>query len=327
MKRYLLFLAAAVALAQAPNSRLAFGPWTSTQSTFAFDNRQIGNFYFVLTYQAQNCSALTLTFQSASGVYSPGSMGTYTGTVNSGSNPSTNTSGGTVTFQGFVSWYGVAVSGLAGSGCSVSGVVNGFTTGAPIGGQVTSSGCPGTLGTPCVVDGVDSPASAPTVPPVSIGVFDGTNVRRPLSDSAGRQVTQGGAAAGSALAGNPFVQAQSDGTNAQNVITCPNTAIFSTSTSGNTQIIPLSGTKKIYICKMTFSTAGAVNVQLTQGAGSNCGTGTTNLGGQYQAAGAAIVGDDFAADNSYLVSTAGAATCINLSGSVLVTGQANYAQF
>lgn len=326
MKKLLLLIVSATALfAQAPNSRLAFGPWTSTQKTVPFDNRQIGNFYFVLTYQAQGCSALSLTFQSATGVNSAGTMGTYTGTVNLGSNPSTNTSGGTVVFQGFVSWYGVAVSGLSGANCVVSGVVNGFTTGAPIGGQVSSAGCAGTVATPCVVDGVDAAAAPPTVSPVGVSGFDGTNGQRILTDTAGRSTVGGGAAAGAALAGNPFVQALSDGTKAQNALICPSTAVVATSSMGETELVPLTAGQTVRICKVTFTTASAVDVQLDYGTGTACAGGTAHLWALYKSAVAGA--DDFAADNTWLAAPASNAVCVNLSAGVSISVAVSYAKF
>ncbi len=94
---------------------------------------------------------------------------------------------------------------------------------------------------------------------------------------------------------------------------------------GNVQIIAASGGTQIRICKMTLTTAASVGVQLTQGTGANCGTGTANLSGLYQ--NASSIAEDFAADQSVLISTVSQAVCLNLAAGTRTTGQILYSQF
>ena len=69
--------------------------------------------------------------------------------------------------------------------------------------QVNGGGGGGGCSAPCVVIGPDAPGAAPTQDPVQAAGFDGTDVRRILTDSSGRTVVTPQAAVGAA-AGNPF---------------------------------------------------------------------------------------------------------------------------
>jgi hypothetical protein len=54
-------------------------------------------------------------------------------------------------------------------------------------------------------------------------------------------------------------------------------ALVNLSGSGNTQIVALSGSTKIYICDMEFSTGIPEDFKLTEGTGSNCASGTADV--------------------------------------------------
>jgi hypothetical protein len=217
------------------------------------------------------------------------------------------------------------------------------------------SGCPGTVGTPCVVEGVSANGAAVAGSPVQMGGSDGALVRYILVDTSGRIINVGAAADGAALAGNPLRIGISDGTNAQNVesastvgmannglgilatlpaafngstfqqsYVCPNPVGVSVAASGTTQIVALSGTTRIRVCGVYLTTASSVNVSLTRGTGSNCGTGTAALGGVYQVV--SSISLDFGPSMA-LTTNAGDALCLTLSGAVSTTGTVIYAQF
>jgi hypothetical protein len=333
MKKFLFVLFGSVALAQTPDIIIRFpsqgGTWTTpATSPFSggYDNRNQGIFYWMISYQATNCTALSLQFESANGASTPGAFGAFSGTVDKGVNPNTNTTQATTTFEGYVSWYRVNLSSMTGVGCSVSGTLYGFRTApAAIGGQqFGGSGCPGTLATPCDVQGLQADAAALAGNPVRVCGSDGANCRTVLVDSSGRAVGVGAAAPGAAIVGNPVRVAIAAQGNVQDILSCPNTVIVNDSTMGLTQIIAASGSTKIYICKITLTTAAPVNIQLQQGTGANCGTGTANLGGLYQSA--VTVADDYGSDFTWLTSAASQAVCLNLGAATQTTGTISYAQ-
>jgi hypothetical protein len=186
-------LLASVAFSQVPNCVINFGPWTDVNTSPVLDNRTLACPYWVLTYQVTGFSAVSLAFQSASGGSGPGSFSNFTGTVNSGINPSTSVACATptnctATFIGVVGWGRVVFGSHTGSG-TIQGTLQGYKTGVPLGGNVSSAGCPGTLGTPCVVAGDAAAGSPPTLAPVGIAGFDGTNAQRILTDTSGNTQT------------------------------------------------------------------------------------------------------------------------------------------
>jgi hypothetical protein len=79
---------------------------------------------------------------------------------------------------------------------------------------------------------------------------------------------------------------------------------------------------------MSWTASSSVGIQLTQGTGANCGTGTTNLTFLYGAgSGVSAIAEDFQADQALLVAASGNAVCLNLSAATRTTGQVWYAQF
>ena len=239
------------ATAQAPNCQLFFS-FTGAGSTSAISNYGAGSVsgpqlctFWTLAYANIGFSGLTLTVQSApAGVASnvPGTWGTYGGTVVTGSNPNTSTTGAQTTLSnGVVSipWVRVTLSGLTGSG-TVFGILQGWTSGASGGGGGGggSSGCVGTTMTPCVIAGVTSAGVEETVE----------------TDANGR-ILQGA---------------------------YPTNGQIALSTSGLTQIITHSSTLTTTISHISVSFSAATNFQLEYGTGTNCGMGTTALTGNYQ---------------------------------------------
>lgn len=106
---------------------------------------------------------------------------------------------------------------------------------------------------------------------------------------------------------------------------CGSTAIYDASTSGETQIIALSGSTVTYICGYTILAAGTVNVNLAYGTGSNCATSPTKITPAYQltAQVGAVDGSPFYRG---LQAPAGKETCLNASGGVAVQAIVYYDQ-
>jgi hypothetical protein len=120
-----------------------------------------------------------------------------------------------------------------------------------------------------------------------------------------------------------------DGTPTQLVV-CNQEAQYDTNTNGLTQIIgPVSG-KRIYVCGYSFFAAGTVSVNLNQGTGTNCATGTNNkMSPTYQLTGQTGIVDSrtFGASTGPNISVAGQALCIQTNAAVAVQARVQYAQF
>lgn len=142
-KRWLRLFGGAVALAsfglaavpQCPN--VQFSLTAVGQTTGSTDNRQAGCEYFTVAYQSTGFSAISLRFESASGATTPGTFGAYSGTIDTGVNPNTNTTGNYTTGHGYVGWYRMRLTNATGSG-TVTGVLFGTATQS-----ASSTTCPG----------------------------------------------------------------------------------------------------------------------------------------------------------------------------------------
>lgn len=104
------------------------------------------------------------------------------------------------------------------------------------------------------------------------------------------------------------------------------TVLVDDSVSGHSQIVALDGSKVITICGYEFSAAGAGDLTLEFGTGSNCGTGTSTR--TILVANAAGWGDKNSNTGVPALekSAAGAAMCINTSTSVRWAGSVTYIQ-
>lgn len=268
----------------------------TAQPNAGFDNRFVGCTTWTLSYfnVASGFSGLTLTVQSAPAgttIGVAGTFGTYAGTVITGVNPNTSTTGAETTFNnGTVSipWIRVRLSATTGTG-TVFGTLQGWTSGHSGSTPSGTSGCVGTAGTPCVVDGPTASGAPPTTPPVLVAGQDGTNLETLKTDVNGRLIK--GA--------------------------YPTTAALTVSASGLTRIIT-AGAGTTTIGHISLSFASSTDFQLEYGTGTNCGTGTTALSGLYKSILA------IALDEPFIVPAA-KDLCINLGTAVTGGGLAIYA--
>lgn len=101
---------------------------------------------------------------------------------------------------------------------------------------------------------------------------------------------------------------------------------ISTSSSGYTQLVALSGSTVIHVCGFNVMAGGTTNVSLAYGTGSSCGTGTTALTGAYPliAQTGLAVGNGGA---TQMKTAAGNALCVNNSAAVAIAGFLTYVQF
>lgn len=295
MKKLLLWIAfAGGALAQTPvleQNRCAIAlQATSAPNRIQIDNRDKACIAWTISYSSTGLSALSIEVDGASDVNgAPGSWATFqsvTGvTLESGSNPSTTVGQESATFTGFAPWVSIYVSSITGSG-SIRANLYGDRNGlgGSGGGGGGGSGCT----TPCPVYGVDAIGVTPTVAPVNTGGVD----------SAGLVFDHQFCTLAAPIA-----------------IAAPGT--------GDTQILALSGTTSIRVCRISLTTSANTNIQFDYGTGTNCGTGTTHLTGVYSSVATLSEPEN----NAYWVLPAGKALCISQSASSTTGGTISYAQY
>lgn len=288
-----------------PDCTIPFVLTAAAQVTANYNNLSRGAggpcISWTISYSSTGFSAISLLVQDApdsSGA--PGSWVSFGGTISAGVNPNTTTTSNTTQLYGYYPWMRVTLTSATGTGtvtgllygCKLTGCAGGGSGGG--GGASSNVNIAQVAGTATVtakagtlaVGGPDAHGAAPTANPVRIAGRDGN--------------------------GNVFGQ-----------IFGTLNAIFSTSSSGNTQVIAASVGKTIYVLKWDATPATPINIQLTQGTGVNCATSNTALTAAYASV-AAIAMDQGLAP---LVATSGNAVCINLGSAVATTGSIQYAQF
>ena len=202
---------------------------SGTTSTGSFDNRNWQCESWTIGYQAIGTGSITsLTVQSApvaaGGV--AGTYGTYAGTVVTGINPNTSSTGAVTQLDnGAVVTPFMRVLLTEGTFVGpVTGVLYGWRTrGNPNNGGGGGGGCadPCTVIQPVAsalngtVVGPGASGAAVSGNPVRVAGSDGTNTRNLITDTTGRPIVVGPAATGAAVAGNPVYVGGNDGTNVE----------------------------------------------------------------------------------------------------------------
>jgi hypothetical protein len=130
----------------------------------------------------------------------------------------------------------------------------------------------------------------------------------------------GSAAAGSPPASNPIPLGEIN--SAGNLVTpeyCTLKAVVDKPGTGSTQLVAVSGSTTIRVCKWSFTTDTITTVQLVTGTGTTCTTPTVETG-TYSGAGGGVFGvlEDYPA--GALVTTAAKTLCISLSAGVVTSG-------
>lgn len=252
----LLSFGLAVSQPNQPDCLIAFN-LTSSGATqppsSGADNRQLGCNSWQISYASNGFSAITLAVQSApDNVGVPGSWGTIGGTVTQGVNPNTNTTGASTLLQtygtAFAPWFRVALTSATGSG-NVIGVLIGYRAAGTAGAAGTITGTvTANQGSPPWTASITSPLGQQGSS-ASVSVAIANNQATGTSSIP----TQGAAAAGSTLAGNPNRMGVSDGTNIRDLTTVNAGNNLAPATSGigtvspyqfqeATQVNPANGT-------------------------------------------------------------------------------------
>ncbi len=268
------------------------------------DNRQAGCDGWVVTYSSNGFGTVSVLLQDAplstGGI--AGSFVSFAGTIVSGPNPAVITTQSEIIAKGYFPYVRVQVT-TTGTGY-LQLEFHGFKTNPNSGSGAAGGGCPGTVGTPCVVDGPTAAGSPPTTAPVLVAGQDGTNIQTLKTGSGTDNLgtitnTQGepqvmlmladpaGAAGASVQAA--VVEGTGDGVTGRNslqvgqnvftsnaggydrVFACPNQVLVTLADATLTAVVTVSGATKIRVCSAHFTTSGAAEtVSLLQGTGVAC---------------------------------------------------------
>jgi len=231
-----------------------------------FSNLTNGCTTWNFSYANTGFSAITLAFESAPNVAgNPGSWGTFAnGTLLSGINPNTNTTGAFTWLTGYNPWVRVNLSAATGTG-EVDGAIYGYRI--PSAGAVSGATTPVT-GTVTANQGTAGPTW-----PVSA-----TQTTSPW-------VTGGPSASGAAPSGNPnWISGLGSGATGgflYPLTACDSSAVVTVSAAATTQIVALTSGRSIRVCSFSVSISLAGTAQWQTGTGSNCGSSNANLTGAY----------------------------------------------
>lgn len=116
------------------------------------------------------------------------------------------------------------------------------------------------------------------------------------------------------------------GANMVSMIQASASVAISVSTATTTQLVALSGSTKIYVTAWDVIAAGTGNIKLVYGTGASCGTGTTDLTGNYNLVAQAGIAKGGGL-GPIIVVPAGNALCVTTSAAVGMAGSVAYTQF
>lgn len=134
-----------------------------------------------------------------------------------------------------------------------------------------------------------------------------------------------GATAATVPGGAQMAGARS-GANMVELIQASASAVISVSTATTTQLVALSGSTKIYVTSFDVIAGGTGNFKFVYGTGASCGTGTTDLTGNYNLTAQAGIAKGSGL-GPVLVVPAGNALCVTTSAAVQMSGSVSYTQF
>lgn len=335
---FALLLFASCLLAQAPDCTFT-SVFTSAApgSTVANKSTATGGtpcLYWEFTYWTNGATGVSVKLEGTNDVagaagasFTALTAATATGTTN----PATGTNqGGAVLCCDYYPWLRINPTTFTGSGLSMTVRVYGWRT-QPVpavgGGSASSNvnvqawgGTATSLGQKAMASSVPIVvASDQSTLPVNTAQVNGhTLVEAGVN---GVAAVGGSAAVGAAPASDPIPIAQLD--SGGNLITpdyCTLKAQVNNTSlgTGSTQLVAVSGSTTIRVCKVSFTTDTLTTFKLVTGTGASCTT-PTNETATYSGAGGGVFGviEDYA---SPLITTAAKTLCVNLSAGVTTTG-------
>lgn len=333
------FLIAQTNVKTVPDCTLGTVTLTASTTSSNFDNRTISSnvgipcTQWILDYYTTNAGTITgAGIQMQVSGDTAGTPTAFTSAASSTATPSgriqftgsvgTPTAGANT--NGYYPWLRIA---MATGTATVKATLIGWRDDAASNsnGSGTTTTC--TAGSPCIVIGPDAVAAAFTQSPVQVSGSDGTLVRRILTDTSGRTIEVGAAATGAAAAGNPVLQ----GTNGTGGLilpmqSCPLSAVFTSTTAGETVIIAASGSNKVRVCEMDMTPDNAgdsVNFEIDYGTGAACVTAPTQLSALYS--NVISFSNAWAGPQGPLITPASQAVCFKQTSSVSLHGMVIYA--
>jgi len=240
--------------------------------------------------------------------------------------------GGIMTVQGAGSMTPLLVDG-SGSTQPISGTVT-VTQGTAGNLNATVVGT-GTFAVQATQSGSWSLAANQSVNMAQVGGVT-TSVNNGTADTGTQRVTiasdqtvlpaVGADATGTTVPANAVYMATNVGGNTTGVVGCNSSVKIDTASSGNVELVALSGSTVIRVCGYNFIANGTVAVQMIYGTGTACATGETDLTGAYNltAQSGIVVQSPFWTG---MATAPGNALCIELSGAIQVSGVVFYTQY
>lgn len=262
-----------------------------TSPSNGLNNRTVGCTTWQISYSNSGFSAISLVLQSAAdsnGV--PGTYGTFSGTIITGSNPNTGTTEAYTQLTGFNPWVRVRLASATGTGV-VSGAAYGWripsasNSGTGIGTQdvnlVDVGGAAISLGQKAMANSF----------PVVIASNQGA-VAANVSQVAGVTAASDSSGAAASMCNNPGLVAQA------------NLAI---TTSGAQLLVTGTSSTRTRICHMWFSTGSPEDLTITDGTGTDCTAGTTHVLSKFYS----ISGMALDTDAGFMTQTNANNLCVN----------------
>lgn len=321
-----------------------------TVVTATVDNRTAACDGWVVTYSSNSFATVSILLQSANLTTggAAGAFASFAGTITAGfSNPATATSCTTGTSceiraTGYFPYVNVQITTTGTGYLQVE--FHGFKSN-PNSGSAGGSGCPGTVGTPCVVVGPTPSGSPPTSAPVLVAGWDFTNLQILTTDPNGALVpgnvffgpsdgrsnnihTPSGFGAITSNALTYMIYPYSfNGSTWDRQFSCTNRANITLTTSGLTRIIIGTAAAKIRLCSISIAFASPVDVQVVEGTqvATACDTGATNMTGLFRQL--VTFDPNLSNTNALTEGTAADDVCISMSANVNGGGVATYAVF
>src|SRR3990167_2260126 len=172
------------------------------------------------------------------------------------------------------------------------------------------------------VSGTEVQVDVLTMPSVTIGTFP-DNEPFNLAQVNGTTTDDGNGAVGTGTL--RIVQGSGSTVSSCADETQVTSVVISTATSGNVELVAISGTTVVFVCGFNVIAGGTVGVQFISGTGSACATGETNKTGVYPL----VVNSGIAVGNGGAMQfkgAAGEAVCVELSAAVHIDGLLTYVQ-
>ena len=314
------------------------------------DNRTNKCQTWTLSYQATGAGALTsVDFQSGQSSTTTVTFASWTGTVNTGINPNTSSTGATSTYStGCVNaiactipnaWVQVLITRGTFVG-TINGVLYGYKTGADMSVTVVNASCAGTVVTPCIVAGTAADGAPSSGNPVQVGGVDSVGNARHLSTNNNGVISTGQSTAGAdGVANTTAYTVMGQGSVAAPIANMPymfNSAtwdrqfactfqavyILAPGTTG-VMITGVMG-KNTKICHIHASSLVNTNLTITSGTGAVCNMGTATIDGYINVSSIAM---DFSPLSPLKANAVGDDICYTFSPGGIIDLTVIYAQY